>query len=140
MSGARWIALGCFTAALAVALGAFGAHGLESRVGPEELAIWETGVRYHALHAVALVLFGLFRAPASGRRLRGLELPGRRRRLRRHALRDRARRAALAGRDHADRWCGDDRGLGRVRTCGAAPLAGARGAGSLAGRGLERFG
>jgi len=55
-----WIAVGAFSGALAVALGAFGAHGLKERVTPEDLAIWETAVHYQGLHAVALVLFGLF--------------------------------------------------------------------------------
>jgi uncharacterized membrane protein YgdD (TMEM256/DUF423 family) len=38
----------------AVALGAFGAHALRARVGPELLATFETGVRYHMYHALAL--------------------------------------------------------------------------------------
>ncbi len=42
--------------ALAVILGAFGAHGLEARVAdPERLAWWHTGARYHLVHAVALL-------------------------------------------------------------------------------------
>jgi uncharacterized membrane protein YgdD (TMEM256/DUF423 family) len=40
---------------LGVALGAFGAHGLRSRVGPEMLEIWKTGVLYHLTHALALL-------------------------------------------------------------------------------------
>ncbi len=39
---------------LAVALGAFGAHGLRQRLSPDMLAIFETGVRYHVYHALAL--------------------------------------------------------------------------------------
>jgi uncharacterized membrane protein YgdD (TMEM256/DUF423 family) len=38
-----------------VALGAFGAHGLRSRVGPEMVEIWKTGVLYHLVHAMALL-------------------------------------------------------------------------------------
>jgi uncharacterized membrane protein YgdD (TMEM256/DUF423 family) len=45
--------------ALAVALGAFGAHALKTRLAPEMLAIWQTGVTYHAWHALALLLLGL---------------------------------------------------------------------------------
>ncbi|HET8586014.1 MAG TPA: DUF423 domain-containing protein [Casimicrobiaceae bacterium] len=45
--------------ALAVALGAFGAHALKARLAPEMLVIWHTGVTYHAWHALALVLLGL---------------------------------------------------------------------------------
>ena len=41
-------------ALLGVALGAFGAHGLRARVSPEDLAIFETGVRYQMYHALAL--------------------------------------------------------------------------------------
>ena len=38
-----------------VALGAFGAHGLRARLSPEMLAVFETGVRYQLVHAVALL-------------------------------------------------------------------------------------
>jgi len=55
-----WIAVGAFSAAVAVVLGAFGAHGLKAHVPAEDLEIWKTGVLYHALHSIALVLFGLF--------------------------------------------------------------------------------
>lgn len=55
-----WIAIGASSAALAVALGAFGAHGLKERLSADELDIWKTGVLYQALHALALVLYGLF--------------------------------------------------------------------------------
>lgn len=39
---------------LGVALGAFGAHGLRHRLGPDMLAVFETGVRYQMYHAVML--------------------------------------------------------------------------------------
>lgn len=52
--------------ALAVALGAFGAHALKARVAPEMLAIWQTGVTYHAWHALALLLLGLLMLHAPG--------------------------------------------------------------------------
>ena len=57
----NWIAIGCASGALAVVLGAFGAHALKERVGADELEIWKTAVQYQMLHALALVLFGLFR-------------------------------------------------------------------------------
>jgi len=41
---------------LAVGLGAFGAHGLRGRLSPDMLAVFETGVRYHMYHALALML------------------------------------------------------------------------------------
>src|SRR4029078_11224324 len=40
---------------LGVAFGAFGAHALKSRLSPEMLAIFETGVRYQMYHVFALL-------------------------------------------------------------------------------------
>jgi uncharacterized membrane protein YgdD (TMEM256/DUF423 family) len=51
---------GIIAAGLAVLLGAFGAHGLKSRVGPDLLAIWQTGVTYQFFHALALILLALW--------------------------------------------------------------------------------
>lgn len=53
---------------LAVALGAFGAHALEGRVEARLLEVFETGVRYHFYHALALVavVVALGRWPESG--------------------------------------------------------------------------
>lgn len=53
-----WFVLGAIAAGIAVMLGAFGAHGLKSRVEPELLAVFETGVRYHMYHALALLAVG----------------------------------------------------------------------------------
>lgn len=39
---------------LVVALGAFGAHALKARLTPDMLAIFETGVRYQAYHALGI--------------------------------------------------------------------------------------
>ena len=47
--------LGSVSAALAVALGAFAAHGLRGRVSPDMLTVFETGARYHMYHALALL-------------------------------------------------------------------------------------
>lgn len=54
-----WMSVGAVSGAITVALGAFGAHALKDSVSPEDLAIWETGVQYQGLHALALVLYGL---------------------------------------------------------------------------------
>lgn len=51
----RWFVVGSLLGALGVALGAFGAHGLKARVGPDLLEIWETAARYHLIHALALI-------------------------------------------------------------------------------------
>ena len=48
--------LGAVFGFLAVALGAFGAHGLQGRLSPEDMAIFETGVRYQMYHSLALLL------------------------------------------------------------------------------------
>lgn len=47
--------LGAASAFLAVAAGAFGAHGLRARLAPDLLAVFETAVRYQMYHALALV-------------------------------------------------------------------------------------
>jgi len=45
--------------AAGVALGAFGAHGLRARLDARGLEVWETAVRYHLVHAVALLALAL---------------------------------------------------------------------------------
>ena len=47
---------GAVAGLIAVGFGAFGAHGLRGRLTPEMLAVFETGVRYHMYHALALLL------------------------------------------------------------------------------------
>ena len=56
------IAIGALNAALAVAAGAFGAHGLRERLEPRALEIFETGARYQMYHALAMILAGLLAA------------------------------------------------------------------------------
>ena len=53
-----WFAVGALLAAAAVGVGAFGAHGLRTRVDAEMLAVFETGARYHMYHALALLAVG----------------------------------------------------------------------------------
>ena len=48
--------------ALAVAIGAFGAHGLKSQISSEMLQIYKTGVEYHFYHALGLLLIGVLAA------------------------------------------------------------------------------
>ena len=60
MNPRTWIAVGAFSGALTVALGAFGAHALKDSVEAADLDIWGTAVQYQGLHALALILFGLF--------------------------------------------------------------------------------
>lgn len=49
-----FVILGSLSACSAVALGAFAAHGLRSRVAPDLLGTFEVGARYHMYHALAL--------------------------------------------------------------------------------------
>jgi uncharacterized membrane protein YgdD (TMEM256/DUF423 family) len=51
--------IGIVMAALAVMLGAFGAHTLKKMVTPEQLEIFKTGVQYQFYHAIGLILAGL---------------------------------------------------------------------------------
>ena len=51
-----FLLIGALAGFLAVAFGAFGAHALRSRLSPEMLAVFETGVRYQMYHALALLL------------------------------------------------------------------------------------
>jgi len=55
-----WVRVAALLGFLAVALGAFGAHGLRGRTSDAHLAVWQTGVLYHALHAVALFALALY--------------------------------------------------------------------------------
>ena len=53
-----FFAAGSLMAFLGVALGAFAAHGLKSRLPPDMLTIFEVGVRYQMYHAFALLAVG----------------------------------------------------------------------------------
>lgn len=52
------IASGAAFGLLAVALGAFGAHALKTRLAPDMLSVFETGARYQMYHALAILLIG----------------------------------------------------------------------------------
>ncbi len=63
------MAAGAALAGLAVALGAFGAHGLKGRIDADALGWWHTAVQYQMWHALAVLALGLsgrdgFRLPA----------------------------------------------------------------------------
>jgi uncharacterized membrane protein YgdD (TMEM256/DUF423 family) len=51
----RWLFVGAVNGFLAVAAGAFAAHGLEARVDARALEIFQTGANYHLVHALAIV-------------------------------------------------------------------------------------
>jgi uncharacterized membrane protein YgdD (TMEM256/DUF423 family) len=54
-----FVILGSLLAALAVGLGAIGAHALKSQLTAEQLATFHTAVQYQMYHAIGLVLVGL---------------------------------------------------------------------------------
>lgn len=55
----RILLVGALLAALGVALGAFGAHGLRALLNPQQLGWWQTGVEYQMWHAVGLVALAI---------------------------------------------------------------------------------
>lgn len=65
--GWRWAAGAAGLGALAVALGAFGAHALEDAVPPGRLETWRTGALYHLVHSLAGVAAGVLAAVSSSR-------------------------------------------------------------------------
>lgn len=88
MSGERWVRIGAILGALVVTIGAFGAHSLKpsaeslhamteaDREGTmRRLENFETGVRYHAYHALAIVGLGIF-ITTDSRRGRALDAAG----------------------------------------------------------------
>jgi uncharacterized membrane protein YgdD (TMEM256/DUF423 family) len=54
-----FLTLGSISGALAVIIGAFGAHGLKDKLCAEMLSIYQTGVEYHFYHTFVLLGIGL---------------------------------------------------------------------------------
>src|SRR4051812_30985568 len=54
----NWTAIAAFLLALAVSLGAFGAHGLKDRLNAYSLDIYEKAVFYHFIHSLGILLVG----------------------------------------------------------------------------------
>ncbi|HEY1306354.1 MAG TPA: DUF423 domain-containing protein [Vicinamibacterales bacterium] len=59
-----WV--GALAGFVGVALGAFGAHGLRTRLSAEMLTVFETGVRYQMYHALAILIVALAAARLDG--------------------------------------------------------------------------
>lgn len=51
--------LGSVNMAVSVILGAFGAHALKKKLTADMLAVYQTGVQYHMIHAIGLLIVGL---------------------------------------------------------------------------------
>ena len=60
---------GAISALLAVALGAFGSHGLEDRLTADLMAIYQTGNTYHFYHSFALLAVGFAALHVKGKLL-----------------------------------------------------------------------
>jgi len=58
-SARLFLFLGAVLAAMAVVLGAFGAHALKGRLPADMLAVYHTAVEYHFWHALGLLAVGL---------------------------------------------------------------------------------
>jgi len=58
LDGRRTLAAAGVLLAVATVLGAMGAHALKSHLPAERLAIYDTAVRYHFLHALGLLVVG----------------------------------------------------------------------------------
>ena len=69
--GRTFLVFGAAFGLVGVLLGAFGSHALRSKVSPERVATFETGVRYQLWHALALfavVLVEVLKFPGPGSR------------------------------------------------------------------------
>lgn len=64
-----YVKVGAIAAFLAVAIGAFGAHGLESRISAHEMEVYRTGVLYQMFHALGILLIAVLSDKLSSRRL-----------------------------------------------------------------------
>jgi len=55
----NWNAIASVFLALAVTLGAFGAHGLRDRLDAYSMGVWEKAVFYHFVHALGMLLVSI---------------------------------------------------------------------------------
>tara|TARA_B100000003_G_scaffold188968_1_gene185810 strand:+ start:121 stop:489 length:369 start_codon:yes stop_codon:yes gene_type:complete len=69
-----FIIIGSLLCALSVVLGAFGSHGLKSKLSIDQLVVYETATRYLMYHAIGLFLIGVlsYNLPANSIRLPGI--------------------------------------------------------------------
>src|SRR5579871_488824 len=55
----NWSMTGVILLALAVILGAFGAHGLRARLDAYSMSVWEKAVFYHFIHALGILIISI---------------------------------------------------------------------------------
>ena len=65
----RWLFIAALNGFIAVAAGAFAAHGLAARLDARMLEVFETGARYQMYHALALGLTALFMRDGGNKKL-----------------------------------------------------------------------
>ncbi|HIL02720.1 MAG TPA: DUF423 domain-containing protein [Myxococcales bacterium] len=70
-----WTAIAAISGALAVAAGAFGAHGLREKVTPDQLNAWTTACQYHLVHSVVLLALALYATGAAGGGDKAIRIP-----------------------------------------------------------------
>jgi uncharacterized membrane protein YgdD (TMEM256/DUF423 family) len=66
MTNISFLRIGALVGALAVAIGAFGAHGLKPHLSDYQITIFEKGVQYQFYHAFALLAVGLLLSQSPG--------------------------------------------------------------------------
>ncbi|MFN0213008.1 MAG: DUF423 domain-containing protein [Saprospiraceae bacterium] len=69
MTNISFLRIGAILGALAVGIGAFGAHGLKPHLSDYQIAIFEKGVQYQFFHTLALLAVGLLLRQSPGNRL-----------------------------------------------------------------------
>lgn len=57
--GRKYVTLGSILLLLSVAIGAFGAHALKGIIGEAALSTYETGVHYHMIHALGILIVAI---------------------------------------------------------------------------------
>ncbi len=66
----RILITAAISGALAVILGAFGAHGLKKIITPDMLEVFKTGVQYQFYHTFALLAVGIFMQTSKSKALK----------------------------------------------------------------------
>jgi uncharacterized membrane protein YgdD (TMEM256/DUF423 family) len=64
-----WIFVGTLLAGTGVILGAFGAHALRQSLSERAMAVYQTGCQYQFIHALALILLGIWSASSQSNSL-----------------------------------------------------------------------
>ncbi|REJ81589.1 MAG: DUF423 domain-containing protein [Bacteroidetes bacterium] len=68
------LAAGAISGTLSVILGAFGAHALKTKLNPDMLQVFETGVRYQFYHSLAILMTALLVGKLSSSQTMGVGL------------------------------------------------------------------